>query len=142
MGNPDSDGNMPNRARYHVPAAIQKHVDYITPGIKLFASPRKKDERKKIEKRTFDITKPGRPTKPQPPLKFPLPMSVGQLTSAAASASLAICDVAITPACVRALYNITKPTKAAPGNQLGIFESIGDVYAQEDLDLFFLSLAT
>ena len=66
-------------------------------------------------------------------------MSQAQLEAAAAS--LAVCDVAITPACVKALYNITKPTKAAKGNKLGIFESIADVYAQEDLDSFFLSLA-
>jgi len=35
------------------------------------------------------------------------------------------------------MYNITAGTKAAVGNELGIFEDIGDVYAQEDLTLFF-----
>jgi tripeptidyl-peptidase-1 len=35
------------------------------------------------------------------------------------------------------MYNIPKGTKATPGNELAIFESIADVYAQEDLDLFF-----
>lgn len=35
------------------------------------------------------------------------------------------------------MYNIPKGTRATPGNELAIFESIADVYAQEDLDLFF-----
>lgn len=36
-----------------------------------------------------------------------------------------------------AMYNITDGDKATPGNELGIFEDIGDVYSQEDLNLFF-----
>lgn len=39
------------------------------------------------------------------------------------------------------MYNITDGTKSTKGNELGIFEGIGDVYAQEDLDLFFTSFA-
>lgn len=40
-----------------------------------------------------------------------------------------------------ALYNVTAPSKAAAGNELGIFESLGDYLSQTDLDLFYLSLA-
>jgi tripeptidyl-peptidase-1 len=40
-----------------------------------------------------------------------------------------------------ALYNIPKGTKATPGNELGIFEDLGDVFAQEDLDAFFTLFA-
>lgn len=40
-----------------------------------------------------------------------------------------------------AFYNITTPTKAAPGNELGIFEDLNDKYSQTDLNLFFLTLA-
>jgi len=54
---------------------------------------------------------------------------------------LAVCSTAITPPCIKALYNVTAPTKAAAGNQLGIFEDLGDVYSQTDLNLFFLSFA-
>lgn len=39
------------------------------------------------------------------------------------------------------MYNITEGTKAAPGNELGIFEDLGDVYSQEDLDFFFSAFA-
>ena len=50
---------------------------------------------------------------------------------------LSTCDVAITPACIRALYNVSLPPSVAqPGNEIGIFED-GDFFAQEDLDLFF-----
>jgi tripeptidyl-peptidase-1 len=39
------------------------------------------------------------------------------------------------------MYNIPKGTSATPGNELAIFESIADVYAQEDLDIFFNGFA-
>jgi tripeptidyl-peptidase-1 len=35
------------------------------------------------------------------------------------------------------MYNITAGHSATKGNELGIFEDLGDVYAQEDLDSFF-----
>ena len=53
---------------------------------------------------------------------------------------LSKCDSSITPACIAAMYNITKPTKAAEGNELGIFEE-GDYYAAEDLVEFFTFFA-
>jgi tripeptidyl-peptidase-1 len=38
------------------------------------------------------------------------------------------------------MYNISEGTSATKGNELGIFEGTGDVYAQTDLDLFFSTL--
>lgn len=38
------------------------------------------------------------------------------------------------------MYNISEGHSATKGNELGIFEGIGDVYAQEDLNLFFSNL--
>ena len=38
------------------------------------------------------------------------------------------------------MYNITEGTTATKGNELGIFEDLGDYYAQEDLDLFFATV--
>ncbi len=63
------------------------------------------------------------------------------LTSILAAPLSAICDVAAIPLCIKTLYNITTPTKAAAGNQLGIFEDLDDMYSQTDLNLFFASLA-
>lgn len=41
-----------------------------------------------------------------------------------------------------AMYNITRGTGTAQkGNQLGIFEDLGDYYSQTDLNEFFLTLA-
>ena len=126
-----------NTSRYHIPAAVQEHVDYITPGIKLYATPGKTRAKRGLEKRTFGITGERK----QPPLQAPLPMPFSQISSKAKNGSLADCSAVITPPCIRALYNLTKPTKAAPGNELGIFESIGDTYDQTDLNSFFASLA-
>lgn len=57
-----------------------------------------------------------------------------------APTSLAQCDRLISPQCIRALYNITYPSTAAAGNELGIFEDLGDIYDQPDLNLFFQTL--
>ena len=50
---------------------------------------------------------------------------------------LALCDVAITPPCIEAMYNFTKATSAVEGNELGIFEDLGDYVDRTDLTLFF-----
>lgn len=40
-----------------------------------------------------------------------------------------------------ALYNISVATLAAPGNELGIFESTDDMYNQADLNNFWANFA-
>lgn len=116
-----------------MPHHIQEHIDYITPGIKLI-TPTSKSSKKEVEKRTLGPAKsPG-----LPPLKLPLPVSITELID---SVGLGICDVAILPRCIAAMYNITQATLSHPGNQLGIFEDLGDYYSQTDLNDFFLTLA-
>lgn len=107
-------------------------MDYVTPGIKLYATRARKPEPAEIEKRSFGFGK----VKPQPPLLKALPESITSIVEA----GLGICDAAITPQCIMTLYNITKGNKAAANNQLGIFEDLGDVYSQTDLNEFFLTL--
>lgn len=68
-----------------------------------------------------------------PPILRPLTLPLEELLANL----LILCDVAITPPCIEAMYNVTKSDKATKGNELGIFEGLGDVYSQEDLDLFF-----
>ena len=100
-----------------MPGAVQKHIDFITPGVHLQA-PNKPSKAKR-----------GAPEIPQP-LTAPMPQNVNH-------SDLSTCDVAITPPCIRALYNVSlPPSTAQPGNEIGIFEN-GDFYAQEDLNLFF-----
>ncbi|KAF4636161.1 hypothetical protein G7Y89_g1916 [Cudoniella acicularis] len=118
---------------YHVPAHIQEHVDYVTPGIKLFA-PQRRSATPGFDKRTFGVTKGGQIT---PPKFRPIPEE--QLLAHPLATG---CDTQITPACIKTLYNITTPTKANKTNALGIFEDLGDVYSQADLNSFFKSFAS
>ena len=80
-------------------------------------------------KRGFGMTKGS--GAPIPPKHRPPPGSLKLLNE------LESCDVAITPICIKFLYqvppNLRKPN---PSKSLGLFEA-GDYYAQEDLDLFF-----
>lgn len=126
-------GLMIHLFRYHVHENVKDHVDYITPGIRLLASRSSRPSTNDLQKRTFGFGK----TRPLPPLLAPLPLALDALL---ALPLLALCDIAITPDCINAMYSITKATSAVPGNELGIFEDLGDVYAQEDLNLFFLAL--
>ncbi|KAL9113006.1 MAG: hypothetical protein Q9227_002871 [Pyrenula ochraceoflavens] len=137
---------------YHVPGHVQEHIDYITPGLKLLGAsdkPRASRRQKKWEgpaknaigKRIDGVTS-GDPAmmRSGPPFEKPMPISMDVLIAAANStnsSALANCDLVITPACVRALYNVTDETTATAGNELGIFEDLGDIYATRDLDLFF-----
>ncbi|KAJ5215379.1 uncharacterized protein N7498_001786 [Penicillium cinerascens] len=113
---------------YHVPASIRGHVDYITPGITL-------REVTGVGKRGGNLQK--RAVNGLPPILKPIGLPLEQLLDQV----LDFCDVAVTPQCIRDMYNITEGTSATEGNELGIFEDIGDVYAQEDLNLFFTTLA-
>lgn len=122
-----------------MPEHLHEHIDYITPGIKLYSPARQGGAvvtESTLNKRTFGVTN-GQPGK-LPPLLKGLPMLLSELLGLA---ELKICQTAITPACIATLYNITKSTSAQPGNQLGIFEDLGDVYSQTDLNEFFLTLA-
>ena len=58
-----------------------------------------------------------------------------------ASPELLVCDAVITPACIKKMYNVTAATKAAKGNEMGVFEDLGDYYSQTDLNLFWASFA-
>ncbi|KUJ16192.1 subtilisin-like protein [Mollisia scopiformis] len=125
--------------QYHVPGHLQEHIDYITPGIKLFTHKRRPNPNFDIEKRTFGVTSGDGNGDLLPPLLKSLGMTLDALL---AIPELQVCDIAVTPACIKALYNVTSGTTAASGNQLGIFEDLGDVYSQTDLNEFFLTFAS
>ncbi|KAI9925294.1 hypothetical protein ASPWEDRAFT_121564 [Aspergillus wentii DTO 134E9] len=113
---------------YHVPRSVQDHIDYVTPGIKGLGVREPKPAKKR------DLAARGI----LPPILGPLTIPLSELLGN----ELAFCDIAITPACIKAMYNISEGTTATKGNELGIFEDLGDIYAQEDLDLFFSNLAS
>jgi tripeptidyl-peptidase-1 len=119
---------------YHVPAHIQQHIDYITPGLKeMRVSKAKASE---LTKRTT-ITNGAGGRSIIPPLLLPMPDDLPPLGLLGSSN----CDVAITPDCIMTMYNISRGTTAQAGNQLGIFEDLGDYYSQTDLNEFFLTFA-
>lgn len=130
--------------QYSVPHHVKEHVDYITPGLKLLTpSSSKHRAEAEIDKRTFGVTGPASNITDSkspilPPLRAKLPVNIEALLNQPLAQS---CQQAILPACISTLYNITAPSKAAKGNELGIFEDLGDVYSQADLKTFFSKLA-
>lgn len=123
-----------------MPDYIQEHIDYVTPGVKAVQiadasplvtkrGPFKPSEFVKDRKRGFGKSPGANPPQIRPAAAMPKYLRN----------DTANCDVAITPVCIQALYNVPPPNPnrtVSPDNSLGIFEE-GDFYAQEDLDLFF-----
>ena len=106
---------------YHLPGSVRDHVDYITPGVKLFSGQRRGGNKAKRMKRAHGIKADGNPMPPK--IRFDVAKKNPNSTDT--------CDQAITPACVKALYKVPEGTKADPSNPIGIFEE-GDTYAQQD----------
>ncbi|KAI0123235.1 peptidase S8/S53 domain-containing protein [Xylariales sp. AK1849] len=111
---------------YHVPRNLSHHVDYITPSIRLRASPNNVTG---LRKRTKGATNTG----------F-IADSVDATGGPPALNSRA-CDTYLTTACIRSQYYIQKNSiSAIPGNELGIFEGSDQHYSKKDLDTFFANL--
>lgn len=135
---------MPACSEYHIPEHLREHVDYITPGIKLFAPQISKRalmrEDAKATRRASLQKRRGGQKGSNPliqPAPFPQFVRTGNSTN---SSSLDTCDVTITPACIAALYQIPPTDLSKPvskDNSMGVFESEAQYYDQEDLDLFF-----
>jgi tripeptidyl-peptidase I len=51
------------------------------------------------------------------------------------------CGRNITPACVKALYQIPDACRATPGNSLGLYEQ-GDYFNEHDIDSFYAAYAS
>ncbi|KZZ95739.1 protease S8 tripeptidyl peptidase I (cln2) [Ascosphaera apis ARSEF 7405] len=101
---------------YSVPSNVSAHIDYIVPGVKHLSA----------KKRPLAAASMERDNPIPDSLNFPWP-NVETNTS--------MCSTVMTPACVRALYNIPIGSKAAKGNELGIVAQL-DAYSQEDFDDF------
>jgi len=128
---------MPACDQYHVPKNLRRHIDYITPGVKLLAPvesfKKKRNDAMKRDLQSKDLkarTIFHNQLKVLDPAVHPDPND------------LSTCDIAITPACVAALYQIPKAHSSHPDNSLGIFESELQFYTQKDLDLFFANFTS
>lgn len=115
--------------RYHVPDHLQRHIDYITPGIKLTPVVKKLTKQKRAS--MLEHISPN--DKAVAGLE-----DHGRLSSKAKlmSSDLQGCGYNMTPTCIKALYQIPDATTATPGNTLGLYEQ-GDYFAKSDLDLFY-----
>jgi tripeptidyl-peptidase-1 len=100
---------------YLVPTFVQPHIDFITPTI---------HTRELMAKRSAASN----------PQLHPGQMDVPQLSYN----DLTTYDLAVTPNCIRALYNIPILKSSNPKNSLGVIElNPLSRYSQIDLDLFF-----
>lgn len=95
---------------YHVPAAIQGHIDFVSPTTGFVAN--SIPGLKKMQKRAT-------PGHPNPLIKF----LEGPPIDADSASN---CSGIVTPACIKALYGLPVNTVDVAGNDLGIFES-GDM---------------
>ncbi|KAI0120716.1 peptidase S8/S53 domain-containing protein [Xylariales sp. AK1849] len=114
---------------YSVPMHIQKHIDYITPGVKLSPPMRKRSATLTGGRRSrlYKVA-PDEESWAEPLAALDLP------------ADLRRCATSFTPTCYQALYGIPANNTALPGNSVGLYES-GDTYAQEDSNLFYAKYA-
>jgi len=125
---------------YHLPEHLTQHVDYVTPGLKLLGGGKASNGRT-LNGRKGELEKRGFRTGANQNFTGIVPKLIDLPLSALNNSNdLSKCDTYVTPPCIMAMYNITRGTKAAKGNELGIFEE-GDFYAPEDLALFFLTFA-
>lgn len=121
---------------YSLPADVAPHVDFVLPAVALGQVLAKTP----VEKRgggedpgslanQFAIKEPPRPLTSQQQLAVAANKSIEE--------DLSVCGYILTPACIAAKYGIPKAELSNATNPLGMFEALGDVYSQEDLDAFF-----
>ncbi|KAK6516966.1 hypothetical protein TWF506_006846 [Arthrobotrys conoides] len=140
---------------YHIPHHVQQHIDYITPGIKLFPpsgplSPEREKLKKRQPRSKRENTNNQNRKRQIPPPGFsldPITAIMGsELLNTVLSGlrSLLPCTdaqnrLALTPKCIRQFYGITElpeNTRVNPGNKLGIFQGLGQLYSQTDVSTF------
>ena len=127
---------MPACERYHVPKHIQKHIDYITPGIKLLAPSDQPPTTGLSKRQQSSHQGADRTTERHSRHRVTATLSVD------AAQNLSTCDQAITPACIAALYQIPAGNLSNSDNAMGIFEAELQTWDQQDLDLFFANFTS
>ncbi|EWC47506.1 hypothetical protein DRE_00474 [Drechslerella stenobrocha 248] len=145
--------------RYHVPKEVTAHIDYITPGVKLFPwsgplspermaklrrsqtqrpSETKSGTFEKRVKRSQVLDSLGFILKPVASVLDPVVAGLVQAASGILPCSY-INTLAMTPYCIRSLYNIPDlplDSTVSPNNRMGIFQSLGQLYSPEDINIF------
>ncbi|KAJ6031227.1 subtilisin-like protein [Penicillium herquei] len=118
---------------YHVPEHIQRHIDYITPGVKLTPVMKKHTKAKRASQLAY--VKPNAVAAASVGSHYELSAKALSL-----SADLQGCGYNMTPTCIKAMYDIPDAKTAVKGNSLGLYEQ-GDYFAKSDIDLFYKEYA-
>ena len=138
---------------YHVPAHIQEHIDYVTPGIRMRAN----GVRKRDFKAKAAIHWPA--THPNANNTISKLNIIGNGSYPGVNSTS--CSTYITADCIRGMsysipprpsrvrpltrlctvqYGVPNGTTAAAGNELGIFENLNDHYSTADLDTYLATV--
>lgn len=114
---------------------VQKYIDYVTPGVRLRADPglikrakRRNEARQHVQHRSIKAMATG--------LRA-FQLAADNCTDSSSPFNTTVCDKFVTPECIFLQYEMPKGTKASEGNELGIFESLGDHFSKEDLDVYY-----
>ncbi|KAK0625070.1 Pro-kumamolisin, activation domain-containing protein [Bombardia bombarda] len=129
-------------SEYYLPHHVVPHIDYITPGIKLISTDfyGKKLIKRKNRRRQESNSQ-------QEPANM---KAKREVESDIAHIDIeepyedekwfkitGTCSYEVTTECIRKQYQIDNGTKASPGNELGIFQSLSQHYSQWDLDMYW-----
>ncbi|KAK3937810.1 peptidase S8/S53 domain-containing protein [Diplogelasinospora grovesii] len=130
---------------YHVPGDVTRHVDYITPGIRLLSAGYSEHSLRRMRRRSLPVPTVSRHHDRKgmeadhihkvhiaatPPNQYDAPyVKTGP------------CSYEVTPDCVQRQYQLPNGSRSIPGNELGIFQSLSQHYAQADLDSYFTAVA-
>ncbi|KAF8889617.1 peptidase S8/S53 domain-containing protein [Infundibulicybe gibba] len=108
---------------YYLPKHMVDHIDIITPTIQ----PNIKLTTRGNSRRNLNRRSPPSATS----------AGANQLPTSISAKSQTGCDVAVTPDCLRSLYNMTYTPRATDRNSFGILNHASNGYLQSDLDMFF-----
>lgn len=132
---------------YSLPEELHSHVELITPTLLISHSdPGTPMHFSLVKRQTDEVNiQPGLLRSLGSPTSDSLPKLKGPFVGFEKSNSggdLSTCDEAITPDCLRALYNIQYKPVSTDKNTFGIAEYTPQAFLQTDLNLFFQNFST
>lgn len=124
---------------YSIPANIQRHIDFITPTIHFDSKVSQNSQSK--QKRGMETTVVvSTSVSKKKAIKDALAKHTSVVGTKINTEAMSDCDSLITPACLRALYNIPQGTKNL--SSFGIVEYAPQTFLQSDLNTFQNSALT
>jgi tripeptidyl-peptidase-1 len=129
---------------YSLPAHLTEHIDIVTPTVhfdKRIGAPRHMERGERLPEKLRNLNKRELETTNSLHgiLGSPQDASNPKQGAAVVDALMTLdnCDSMITPACLRALYNMPPGSTAQANNTLGVVEYTPQAFLQGDLDVWF-----